>query len=375
MPARWTQAMISEASSSSSSPWAPGRMQLYVDDPVVTAWGSRARRAASFTLVVLLWLVLGIPLSWRKGALHQGASPHTWIGVVYASPSPGICLMWLPEAFVSALVALCRRFASGKGHQPLTAANSLVGKAGRVAHVLIFTRPYVASLYAALQGSLDAKAARSREAPPKGVACKRFASGAQMLLRILGFADRAAPVPHCRIVRSLPPPPPDPEAYRFEIDASPWGGGGLLVVNGVTTRCFAVAWDRALIAKIEPEEVTVGHCGSQTFFETLVMLMAVELWGDSSHNTVILGDNTAALGEAIDLKGKGTRGPLSQILAVLIVARTLHLTVGHLPTEANDAADALSRQFEPENAKPWPFGPEVVRDWPLEIPAMLAWIR
>ena len=147
------------------------------------------------------------------------------------------------------------------------------------------------------------------------------------------------------------------------------------MVNGVTTRCFAVAWDRALIAKIEPEEVTVGHCGSQTFFETLVMLMAVELWGDSSHNTVILGDNTAALDEAINLKGKGTRGPLSQILAVLIVARTLHLTVGHLPTEANDAADALSRQFEPENAKPWPFGPEVVRDWPLEIPAMLAWIR
>ena len=223
---------MAESECSPSAEWAPGRLQLYVDDPAITSWGERYRRAVTFSMVVLFWLVLGIPLSWKKGALHAGTSPHTWIGVVYSSPSPGVARMWLPEAFVEALLALCRLFAPGVGHQPLSLADSLVGKAGRVAHILVHTRPYVACLYAALTGSLNARAARSREAPPRKVACKRFAPGARMLIRILGFSDRAAPVPHSRDILARPPPPPNPYIRRIEIDASPWGGGGILVENG-----------------------------------------------------------------------------------------------------------------------------------------------
>ena len=90
----------------------------------------------------------------------------------------------------------------------------------------------------------------------------------------------------------------------------------------------------------------------------------------------MLGDNVAALQEALDLKGKGTKAPLAQVLAVLLVSRSLQgLTVAHLPSEANDAADALSRQFEPDNCKPWPFGPAVCQDTPLDIPTSMAWIR
>merc|ERR1712214_128775 len=83
--------------------------------------------------------------------------------------------------------------------------------------------------------------------------------------------------------------------------------------------------------------------------------------------TVVLGDNVAALQLALDLKGKDGQASLAQALAVLVVSRTLHLTVGHLPSEANEAADSLSRQAEPGNCKPWPFGPEVTRDTPLPV--------
>ena len=106
--------------------------------------------------------------------------------------------------------------------------------------------------------------------------------------------------------------------------------------------------------------------------------MAVELWGVSTLPTVILGDNVPALQEALDLKGKGTQAPLAQCLAVLLVSRSLPaggFVVGHLPSEANEAADALSRQFEPDNHKPWPFGPEVRRDTPFDIPTILALIQ
>ena len=71
----------------------------------------------------------------------------------------------------------------------------------------------------------------------------------------------------------------------------------------------------------------------------------------------MLGDNVAALQEILDLKGKGLHAPVSQALSILLVARSLSLTVAHLPSEANTAADALSRQTEPGNLKPWPFSP------------------
>ena len=105
--------------------------------------------------------------------------------------------------------------------------------------------------------------------------------------------------------------------------------------------------------------------------------MAIELWAQGAQPTAVLGDNVAALQEAISMKGKGLHAPLSQALAVLIVSRTLRLSAGHLPSEANEAADALSRQSEPGNAKRWPFSPQqnVIQDVPLAPSALWAWIR
>ena len=106
------------------------------------------------------------------------------------------------------------------------AANTLVGKAGRDAHVLSLTRPSVAGLCTALAGSLQAKADKAREAPPDKVACRRFGHGTRMLLRILGFADRKAPVPNSRDAWVVRPSPHDPSVCRIESDAPPWGGWG-----------------------------------------------------------------------------------------------------------------------------------------------------
>ena len=99
----------------------------------------------------------------------------------------------------------------------------------------------------------------------------------------------------------------------------------------------------------------MGDSAGQTFFEVLAVVLAIELWCIDSSPTAVLGDNTASLQETLDLKGKGAHTQLSQALAVLRCSRTLHLSVAHLPTESNLLADALSRQAEPGNDKPWPF--------------------
>ena len=86
----------------------------------------------------------------------------------------------------------------------------------------------------------------------------------------------------------------------------------------------------------------------------------------------------AALQEAIDLRGRGLHADLAQALAILRSTRSLTLAVGHLPSEANTAADALSRQAGPTGeAKAWPFTAEtaVSIDRPLKPQALRAWLR
>ena len=84
-----------------------------------------------------------------------------------------------------------------------------------------------------------------------------------------------------------------------------------------------------------------------------------------------------ALQEALTLKGRGLQGELAQALSVLVVSRSLAITVGHLPTESNTAADALSRLAEPRGLKRNPFAgrADVLRDVPVRPTALWHWIR
>ena len=192
-------------------------------------------------------------------------------------------------------------------------------------------------------------------------------------MRILGYRDSRAPVPNSRDISASPPASPDPAVRRIEVDASPTGGGGVLLVDGTPTRCFACAWNPE---DFQGMDVCVGDSASQTFFEILALALALELWCGQGVPTAVLGDNTAALQEALSLKGKGAVADLAQVLAVLQCSRSLTLTVGHLPTEANTAADALSRQFDSPRAA-WPFSPEqrVQLDTPLKPADLWGWIR
>ena len=102
--------------------------------------------------------------------------------------------------------------------------------------------------------------------------------------------------------------------------------------------------------------MSIGESSAQTFLETLVFIQAVDAWGLQNLPTAFLGDNLGALQEAVSMKGKGLQVCLAQILAVLRCRRSLALTVGHLYSEANTSADALSRLYAPTaEGKTWPF--------------------
>ena len=99
-------------------------------------------------------------------------------------------------------------------------------------------------------------------------------------------------------------------------------------------------------------DVTVGEAKSQTFFESCTLLLCLLVWGGRFPGRClqIAGDNTAALQNAIALKGRGAMLALARELAWRRARFQWQFSVGHLPSESNVVADALSRLSAPSPA-------------------------
>ena len=67
-----------------------------------------------------------------------------------------------------------------------------------------------------------------------------------------------------------------------------------------------------------------------------------------------LGDNTASLQLAISGRAKGAMGSLARELFIRRVKGDWKYSVGHLPSEHNSIADALSRLHEPGHPRELP---------------------
>jgi len=257
-----------------------------------------------------------------------------------------VAWMELPKAFVDELLHELLPFCAGRGSVPLAAAERLVGRAGRVAYVVPLAKPFVASLYGALAGS---KAAR-REAPPGEVAVVRFLCGARWLAALLKQEGEAY-VPLRRVVHASKPPPASTSGWILQVDASTTGAGGVMRFGTRIVEYFDCQWS----------EDTAGHLGAapgdpkwQSFWELLALVFALVLWGKHFTETTaaVLGDNTAALGDAVNLKGKGPMLAVARELAWRQGKFGWLFEAGHVASESNSVPDALSRRSESRTTFP-----------------------
>ena len=83
---------------------ARGRLHKFVDDPVIAAAGKPDAVEELVDFIILWWLVLGIPLSWKKGGATRADATHPWIGVLFSMGKQGTAKMWLPADFVETLI-------------------------------------------------------------------------------------------------------------------------------------------------------------------------------------------------------------------------------------------------------------------------------
>ena len=213
--ARSTQALLS----SNPAVLGAGRLQLYVDDPVVSVVGTRAQADQAFDLIIAWWLALGVPLSWAKGVMTCGSVPHRWIGIVYHLTPEG-AIMRLPEDFVKDLLALIEPACSTTGALPVGDVEIMIGKAARVAHVVPAARPFVAGLWGGLAAAKQARGLGDLSRVP----CRRLCHSASWIRALLTEAE-SCPLRLERLVRPFPPAAEhDLSGHSIEFDASIYGG-------------------------------------------------------------------------------------------------------------------------------------------------------
>jgi hypothetical protein len=142
------------------------------------------------------------------------------------------------------------------------------------------------------------------------------------------------------------PPPSPPSDATVEFDASPWGGGAVLRINGVAAEYFVCKWSRASAGHLD---VVPGISKHQSFWELFTLVLALILWCDAytSSSLAVLGDSTSALQDALNLSGRREMVALAREVAWRQIRGQWQFRVGHLPAEHNLFADALSRRFAP----------------------------
>merc|ERR1712194_273249 len=163
---------------------------------------------------------------------------------------------------------------------------------------------------------------------------------------------KAVPLRLERLVTASPSRP-SLGGWVIEFDASIYGGGALLRDgDNRVVEYFAVVWD----GSEAPHLGVVTHDTSfQSFWEFATLLLALCTWGDRfvHERFAVLGDNTAALSSSLALKGRGVLLAVARELSWRQSRRLWAFDVGHLPSEHNEVADALSRTTDPKGCA-WP---------------------
>ena len=237
-----------------------------------------------------------------------------------------------------------------------------LGKAENVATLILVWRPFLRDLWAAVAA---ATASASESAPQGFVWTKQIQ---QQLLWFQQFlSSETGPI---RRVFTL-------DAYlrrgaqvTMGFDASPWGIGGWLRVDGQIVSYFA---DGVTTQDQEILHVEVGSSSAQQVLEGLAILVGLRAWRThwltSRASLSVQSDNVAALSAVSNMRAHS--------LALNCLARELAFDLGeasflpdevlHVPGVCNGLADKLSRKHQP--GRTWDL-PHVLRQTPAVAPPL-----
>ncbi len=160
-------------------------------------------------------------------------------------------------------------------------------------------------------------------------------------------------------------------------DASPWGLGGWLSVNGKVVNHFSDAiasHDETIFG------CKIGSSDGQQIWECLAVLVALRLWAplfrEQRMSLQVRGDNVGALMLLIKMRPPSSQlAIIARELALCIATASFPPNVVHTPGIAHKLADLLSRvhKMGVEDTISHPALSHSQRDWPE--PRLASWYK
>ena len=315
------------------------RISTYVDDPIIVSVGPKADRDLTFGVTLSLWSALGLPLSLSKAVRGETV---TWTSASFEPVRTegritGIRVE-VKKAIVEDVDHLTKRFVAAN-LVSLKDLRSYVGKLTHMASLVYMLRPFLLELYAALKIDLQTNA------PAGSIWTKQIISSLRWISALIAGA-------HGTFARSydLDTHLGLGSAVEVCLDASPWGLGGVLTIDGVHKAWFA--------CPLSPEEchllgIEQGSCTCQQIVESLAALVALRAWHQQWCNSrsvlKVRSDSVAALTITLRLKTKGRgTGIIAREMALDIALSCYSPHVAeHVPGTSNVLCDVLSRKYQP----------------------------
>jgi hypothetical protein len=312
--------------------------------------------------ITLTWLVLGFPLSFKKGAIGRSLE---WTGsLLTVDVRLQIVSVEIPELKVDELRTLTLELYRANVI-PIKALRSYSGKCSNVAQTIIMWRPFLSELWAALcSGSgtdpgapattliaadSSGSHAVTKQGPPRGcVWTKQIASA---LLWIYAFlAGQRGAIKRTFTLSAYMRQGDD---VTFMLDASPWGFGAAFLLNGKPLEFYGIPISEDDLAHFKAE---IGVDTFQQLWEALNILIAMRhwepVWKGRRCTVRIKGDNMSALTAVAYYKAKGvhTAEVAKEFALTFSEAEFAPDFVSHTPGVSLYVVDALSRRFEPGRA-------------------------
>ena len=205
-------------------PGEEGRLHTYVDDPILALKGSRGRRCRLAVRFCAALLALRIKVAFNKAQL---SSEVAWIGITL-SISPLQVIASVPPEKLEEIIKIINSLLNSNV-APIRVVRSLAGKLMNIASLVVMWRPFLSNIW----GSLSQTNSR---APNNCVWVKQFRFTLLWIREfILGANKTVSRLFHVHRYFG--------SGHRVIIttDASPWGLGGFLTVDGQIVDFFSDA--------------------------------------------------------------------------------------------------------------------------------------
>lgn len=237
-------------------------LHCFVDDTIATAKGTAEERQLTVATIIATWEVFNFQLAYKKGQLsHQ----VVWSGGHLTFFDSGIKAE-VKQSIVDDIKADILKFI-GTNVVSRDDLRSFVGRCNHAAGLLLVLRPFLHELWAAL--------ASPNTGPPNTIWTRQI-SHTILCLKAF-FIDTSVQ----GIIRHFSRDEFLCTGDRIEVgtDASPWGLGGWMSLNGHITHYFHSAVSSHELSIFG---LTRGSCDGQQVLESLAILVALRIWESNS---------------------------------------------------------------------------------------------